>query len=624
MTIELFRQDLEERLAGFGGTTQLEPSMFDGFLRGTAQYTMRGFAKTARAIDMAGAVFPIVQDAITGGTEARDRYFREHDEVMGGAVDYWTPKPLEVGAAAEVVGSLVSQLPVIIASPHLAIGAQVLDTAEELTAKGVAPGKAVTAGVVQGAGLAAGIWMPVLGRTYLERVLVGGAGFNLLQGVVTRGATQLVLEGTPAEKDFQALDQKAMTLDVLLGLMFGNLVHLSAEQRAQGAAMWTRIQRWAEKASPSERAAVATLRTAQHLNEDSLPGRAEAPADVEAHVQRTRAAIDQLVRDKQVAVEDLPAAKVEADDARFKAAARRAEQIRREGEALAKAYDLVIEEPIGPVNDPLVRLTPEEIGDVLVERGPAFYKKGSAELNVGGFGLVKFIWKHGAKSKVAPELQVTREDVIRAPEVMREYAPVIDRPIKGTDSGEITWQVQRADGKNLIYSVARYADNAEQHVVSIFVNEGKTKKAREMPMSEKKNRPSDSPGGASTARPGDTGPGSFSIERQGGQEGGSNKSVRTEGPAGQPSGAEPPPPRGAGAEKPAGPEAEGPDPLRAAALRIAAERPDLAIKVGVDAEGKAVTQSAADFLDQARQQADVAHQDAGLFEIAAQCLLGGA
>lgn len=622
MSLDLYAREISQDLSRLDGTKTIGPGAFDGFLRGTSIYAMKGLAGTARAIDMAGAPFAMAQDAFTGGTEAQDRYFKEHDEVLNSAVDFWTPKPLEVGVAAEIAGGLIGQLPTIIASPHLAVGAQVLSTAEDLARENVPAGKAVAAGVVQGAGLATGIWMPILGQNAFQRMVIGGAGFNFVQGAATRGATGLILEGTPAAEAFKTLDPKAMTLDVLLGLAFGGMAHISPAQRAQGKAAWEKVQAWAENMKPSEVAAIATLRTAQHLNEDSAPGKPAEPKDVEAHVERMRTAIDQLAKDKPVEVSDLPAPDSNPDNARFSAAARRAEQMQAEGEKLAKAYDLVLEEPIGPANDPLVRMTPEGIGEVLVERGPAFQKQGSADIKVGGYGLVKIIWKHGEKSNEPKGFDVTREDVLRLPEIMREFKPIQDEP--GPTGGRLLeWQVERADGKKVIYATRKFTKGDErQHVVSVMVNKEGNESMKAKPLSEKANRPAESPTAEFMSGVRDTGPQSL-LSPEGGQKGGSDASIETEAPAGQPRGAEPPPPRGSSEGKPAGAEAtKPPDPLAIEAARIAKERPDLRVVVGTDADGKPITKTAAEFLAEAEGGAKALEADQGLLRAAASCLLG--
>jgi hypothetical protein len=99
--------------------------------------------------------------------------------------------------------------------------------------------------------------------------------------------------------------------------------------------------------------------------------------------------------------------------------------------------------------------------------------------------------------------------------------------------------------------------------------------------------------------------------------------TETEAPAAE-SGArtEPPPPRGSRPGEAAG--AEAPDPVRLAAEKFVAERPDMLLKVGDDAEGKPILKTTKEFLDEARQAAADAREDVGLFEAAAQCLLGRA
>lgn len=305
MSLDLFQQETNERLTALRPVQNVDPGMFDGFIRGTGMATMKGFAKAGRAIDLLGSVGPIVQDAFTGGTEAQDKYFAEHDAIYGRAVDYWTPRSTEIGSAAEVMGNLLSVIPQVIVSPALAVGTTQLGTAEDLVNAGVTSGKANVVGAIQGAGLGVGIWMPILGQNLWQRALIGGAGFNLAQGVVTRAASGLILEDTPAKDMFKAFDGEALTLDVLLGLAFGSLAHLSPQQRTQGKEVWGRIQTWAENLSPSEKASISTLREGQHLNVDSTPGKPVGTPDIEAHVERMRTAIDQLATDQPVAVEEI-------------------------------------------------------------------------------------------------------------------------------------------------------------------------------------------------------------------------------------------------------------------------------------------------------------------------------
>ncbi len=336
MSLDLFQQEGNERLTALPPVQNVDPGMFDGFVRGTGLATMKGFAKAARAVDLLGAIGPITQDAFTGGTEAQDKYFAEHDAIFGRAVDYWTPRSNEIGMAGEVMGGLMSVLPQVIVSPGLAVATTQLGTAEDLANVGVTTGKAQAVGAVQGLTLGTGIWMPILGKNLWQRAVIGGAGFNLVQGTGARAASGAILEGTPAADMFKAFDGEAMTLDVLMGLAFGGLVHYSPAQRAQGAKAWDSIEAWAKNLKPSDKAAIATLRDGQHLNLDSTPGKPVSDVDIEAHVNRMRAAIDQIATDQPVAVEDIRVPRRTADIAEAPAEVRamfeKEQQLRQEWE----------------------------------------------------------------------------------------------------------------------------------------------------------------------------------------------------------------------------------------------------------------------------------------------------
>lgn len=526
MSLDLFEREIGESLSGMGGVQAVEPGAFDGFLRGTGQYAMQGFAKMGRGASLAVAAPVSLADRITGGTELGDWYFKNiHDRVFGEAVDAWTPKPLEVGAAAEIAGNLLSTLPLVIASPHAAVALTGLGSAEDLARQGASPSKAIAVGMAQATGLGLGIWMPILGQNYWQRALVGGAGFNVLQGVGTRAASGLILEGTPQAEAFKAFDGKAMTLDVLLGLAFGSLAHLSPAQRAQGAQVWTRIRDWAVKAKPSEVAAIATLRTAQHLNQDSAPGRLAEPADVEAHANRVRAAVDQLASDTPVSVDDLPAAKAEPDPQRFVQAAQRAEQMRGEGERFAKTNNLLIEEPV-------IRSEGERVA--------TFAKRAGEE--IGGVSHLRGI-------------------VEKLQRIYIEH---------GNDAG-------RASLDDMARNAPESSGFSQEVATKGFIRE----------LDAELSRRADS--------------------------------FRTEGPAGQPAGAEPPPPRGSGGQ-PAGLEA--PSALEVEARNLVTEQPDLHVVTGQDADGAPLRQSAKDFLAAADARAADVDVEQSLIRAAAACLLG--
>jgi hypothetical protein len=187
--------------------------------------------------------------------------------------------------------------------------------------------------------------MPILGKTLAQRVLLGGAGFNAAQGVVTRGVSGALLEGTAAEKDYAAFGPAALTLDILLGAAFGGIAHLSPAQRAQGEAAWKQIEGWGKTIPAGDVDAIAALRQAQHINVDTLPGKPVSEADVEAHVERMRTALGQAARGEAIDVEGMPRANVEPDG-RFVEAEVRARNL------MAEAERVRVDEGLPPAMEP--------------------------------------------------------------------------------------------------------------------------------------------------------------------------------------------------------------------------------------------------------------------------------
>ena len=340
MSLDLYEREVEDVLSQRTLTTKPEVGVWDGFARGAGLSAMQTFAKAGRAGSLALAAPAVVADLFADGTEMQDRFFRAHDEVFGSAVDHWTPRADEVGVAGQITGQLLATLPMIIASPAATVAATGLGTAEDLTRKGVDPEKAIATGMVQAGGLGLGIYVPILGKTLAQRVLLGGAGFNVFQGVTTRAASEMILEGTPASQDFAAFDPTSLTLDVMLGIAFGGIAHLSPAQRAQGAKFYERIDAWSKSLKPSDVDALLVMRAAQHVNADSLPGKPVDPESMGNHAARTRRAIEQLARDERVDVSDLPEGRFEADEPRIREMAARADELVRSAEEVRKAEGL--------------------------------------------------------------------------------------------------------------------------------------------------------------------------------------------------------------------------------------------------------------------------------------------
>ena len=343
--ISLFRKEIDRSFSMMTPMTQPpEAGIWDNFLPGAGKVSMEWGAKAARAASMGvGGVISAGEALGSGSWEKRDttlsdKWFKGHDEILGDAVDYWRPQPNEVGVAGQLVGSLAAMIPLVIANPALAVAATQLGTAEDLVRKDVDLVKAQAVGAVQGLGLGLGIYMPILGKTLAQRVIVGGAGFNVVQGAVTRGASGVILEGTKAEEDYKAFDATALTLDVLLGMVFGGWAHLNPAARAQGAEMWNRIDAWTKGMKPSDVDAISVLRLAEFDNVNSLGGKVKTPADLGKHAEALETALRQLATDKPVNVDAVPKPDIVPDTARAEESVKLGEQIMNE--AGVKADDL--------------------------------------------------------------------------------------------------------------------------------------------------------------------------------------------------------------------------------------------------------------------------------------------
>jgi len=582
MSLDLYREQAAEALGALAPVQEPEAGAFDGFLRGSGTVAMREFARAGRAIDMAGAVFPILQDRLfSTGTEAQDRYFKEHDEVFGSAVDYWTPRPGEVGIAAEVTGTLISMLPMVMASPGLAVGAMQLGTAEDLMKRGVSAEKAQKVGTAMAAGLGLGIWVPILGQNLWQRVLLGGVGFNVAQGVAMRGSAQVILEGSPLAEEFKAFDGTQLTLDVLLGAAFGTLVHVNPAARKQGAQFWERIQSWAEKLDPSQVDAIATLRQAQHMNVDSVPGKLVEPADVEAHVQRVRTAIDQLEKGQPVSVEELPAPKVEPDAARY-----------REATAQAKALEQVAE---------TVR-TEEGIDPV-----PSFKRVagGARGGEAAGAEPLPFVGKR----------DLADEEFLRDIEPRYETARQLSREGAVLESARIFLEIQRDIAKSGSRSPRAFILFMDSHIYasSAFDREAVRNAGPAVGIELRRIHKQSQDLRAKYE------PERFEEERF------DEEDQTAEAPAVPPrGGAEPPPPRGARGGEAAGAEAPiDPAQMRMAeATRFADEHPDLKLRVGTDADGAPIVKTPKQFLDDTNAEIARIQEQKNLLAVAAQCLFG--
>lgn len=746
MSLDLYPQENAERALRLDQTTSPEAGAFDGFARGTGMLTMRGVVRAGSAVSQAVGALPVAADAITGGTDLQDRYFKAHDNLFGKAMEWWTPNTEEVGVAAEVTGTLLSTLPLVVINPSLAVATTEMGAAEDLVKKGVDPGKAIAVGAVQGAGLGLGIYAPILGKTLAQRMLLGGAGFNVVQGTAMRGASDLILEGTPGENDYAAFDATQLTLDVLLGLAFGGIAHLSPAQRAQGAETMQRIENWAKNLKPSDVDALAVMRQAQHINSDSMPGIPKEPVDIDRHVQSTRQAIEQLVRDEPVNVSDLPQAKFEADpvrmqemEANVKTMTDLAEQV-RQAEGLPPVETIASEAPaairgatqppprgprggeaagaevipraenLSPANRDIETRFAEQIAED-VEGAVEAYKRvpGAMGGKVINTDLVRELSedyvqnRSGLSSAVHEPASWLTKEIYK-----RELANpdptgrnIVTFTAGGTGAGKTTAiagvpAVQRATQRSqIVYDTNMNTYKSSVTKIDQALKAGKTVRivtvvrdpvdalvSGALPRAERMGRTVrldehakthigvvetiprlmekyqgdkrvkfdfiDNTGGKNDVKLGskqllskldlanlesrlndaleqEHQSGRISDEVYRGTRGDVGSSVRNRAEQDVAGGAGPRQP-GSDGVRPQAADSGSPevDPLRLEAERFAAEQPDLMLTVGQNADGTPILQSVRQYLDEARQAADNAREDAALFDIAAQCLMRAA
>ena len=147
-------------------------------------------------------------------------------------------------------------------------------------------------------------------------------------------------------------------------------------------------------------------------------------------------------------------------------------RILEESQQMARAVDEVANNPLGNPDDPLVRITPKDIEATIVERG-AFKDLTGVEVKGSGYGLVKFIWKHGNKSTKPPHKQITREDIINFPHVIRFYEAqevTVARKGRRQKTQARQWIVQRDDGEWVVYADAPFTKtDGKRRVVTIHV-----------------------------------------------------------------------------------------------------------------------------------------------------------
>jgi GGDEF domain-containing protein len=309
---------------------QQDPGTWDGFASGVGQGVMREtFARTGQTVAMAGAVLPIIGDAVNSAitgrneTRAQDWYFKNVvDDTVNNAMDYWAPGPQEVGKAGRLAGELVGglgQLVIGAGNPSLMVANAQMGTAVDMVRSGVDAETAQQVGAVAGVATAVGAWLPIFGKSASSKIATGTIG-NIAQGIVQRGATGEILDdaGYGAQaKNFDAFDLQSMAVDGLMGVAFGALqakskypqpdVLDSAVGKKAGDAIRSGSRSLENSINSmignavltkTHKDAIAALATFKSYAVDSAPGRPLSDADFNAHQTNMDMGLDHLLHDK--------------------------------------------------------------------------------------------------------------------------------------------------------------------------------------------------------------------------------------------------------------------------------------------------------------------------------------
>lgn len=476
------------------------PGAFQGFgsaLADTLPYAANTTASTWSAILDAYGKAAAYRDAPTvamiHGQPApdMDHLKRETIDQMGNsevargfrerAKDF-TPDPASVGLAGQITHGVLSTLvkagaysvttgP---AAPVMFGGDLGINRAQELSDQGVDGGTAAVAGVVTGITSAVGMRLPAaMGATRTQSAVIGAA-VNPALTVAEMGSIQTLLQHADYEKiadQYKPFDPVNLAVATITGGVFGAAFH--------------RGKPGAPRLTPDEHAAALTMHEVRVRDGDTLVPPGDAPAANAAREAQILAR-QQLEAGEPVSV---------------------AHRIAAEQSQLDAAYQRVLDSPAGEAFDPLVHITPDDIEGVVVARG-GWHGRGDVEVKGAGWGLVKLIWKHGEESPKAPELQVTREDVLNFPEIIRRFDPAEEATADGNRGR--AWRVVRPDAEG-VPRVVTYADSLingqkGRHLVSVHVLDDAHAKTAVL-SKEKTGVDPESSGLILQSRAGDTAPG---------------------------------------------------------------------------------------------------------------------
>lgn len=327
-----------------------------------------------------------------------------------------------------------------------------------------------------------------VGATRLQSAAIGAAVNPAINVAETAGIRALLQHANYEQiaQQYQPLDPLNLTISALVGAGFGAAFHNGKTKLPTGEnPPASDAAPTSPTLTPDEHAAALTMHEVRVREGDALT----KPGDIAA----ANAAKDgqdlarqQLDNGEQVSV---------------------AHMVTAEQAQLDAAYQRVLESPAGKAFDPIVHITPDDINGVVIARG-GWNGRGDVEVKGAGWGLVKLIWKHGEESPKAPERQVTRDDVLNFPEIIRRFDPAEEATADGNRGR--AWRVVRPDADG-VPRVVTYADSlingqAGRHLVTVHVLDDAHAKTAVL-SKEKTGVDPESSGLILQSRAGDTAPG---------------------------------------------------------------------------------------------------------------------
>lgn len=269
-----------------------QPGFFTGFGSASGSGIMKGGARTAQTLTMAGAVPVIAYDAVAG-TDYQKGYFENVvDGVANNAVDYWTADAATTGTAGRITNSLGEiVIPLMLGggNPIPLVATQQMGVSTDLVREGVDPETASVVGGVTGLATGLGFKAPAAIGTNLLTKASSGAAINVGLGAATDAASGAILSAGGHDEiaeRYSATNPEGRAVDAGMGIVFG-ILHAPR----------------AKPLKPSETNAILTERNSEHFVNESAPG---VFADAEAQASHQSAlskAFEQLSKGEPVNVE---------------------------------------------------------------------------------------------------------------------------------------------------------------------------------------------------------------------------------------------------------------------------------------------------------------------------------